>query len=122
MNRPEAAAFDAADVRRRLRERAEELALELAAVAPTDAPASGHEVGDLKDLAASEAEEQVVDAGAERDLAELRVVGAALQRLDDGRYGLCVDCDEPIDAARLRAQPAAMRCFACQRDAELRPR
>jgi DnaK suppressor protein len=121
VNRPEAAPFDADDVRRRLRERADELALELAAVAPTEAAAGAHEVGDLKDQAASEAEEQVVDAGAERDLAELRAVTAALQRLDDGRYGLCVDCGEPIDAGRLRAQPAAPRCIACQRSAELHP-
>jgi len=39
---------------------------------------------------------------------------AALQRLDAGVYGDCVDCGQPIALERLRVQPAAERCAACQ--------
>ena len=43
----------------------------------------------------------------------------ALRRLDEGTYGVCEDCDEPISPARLRAMPFARRCVKCQEQAEL---
>lgn len=49
-----------------------------------------------------------------RDLGELRALQAARRRIADGNYGLCVDCGADIPLARLRAQPAAERCAACQ--------
>jgi RNA polymerase-binding transcription factor DksA len=50
-------------------------------------------------------------AAARQQLAETE---AALARLDDGSYGLCVDCSNPISAARLEILPAARYCVACQ--------
>lgn len=50
-----------------------------------------------------------------RDVGELRELEAARRRIADGAYGLCVDCGEDIPLERLRAQPAAARCLACQR-------
>ena len=38
----------------------------------------------------------------------------AMQRLDAGEYGLCVDCEEPIAVKRLQAVPWAERCVICQ--------
>jgi DnaK suppressor protein len=38
----------------------------------------------------------------------------ALDRLQGGTYGLCVECDEPIAPARLRAIPAVTTCVRCQ--------
>lgn len=49
-----------------------------------------------------------------RDAGELQRIDAALQRLGDGGYGTCPDCGESIDDARLRAEPTALRCAACQ--------
>jgi DnaK suppressor protein len=46
-------------------------------------------------------------------------IDAALARIDAGDYGLCIDCDEPIDLRRLQAYPAALRCARCQQQAEL---
>lgn len=48
----------------------------------------------------------------ERVAAELAGVEAALERLDDGRYGLCAACDAPIDDALLDADPTATTCPA----------
>lgn len=45
---------------------------------------------------------------------ELDEVDAALQRVADGSYGECIDCGDPIGAARLDAYPAAQRCTGCQ--------
>lgn len=81
--------------------------------------ASGeHEVLDRKDEADETLRRGVASAEVERDLAELQAVQAALQRLDEGRWGRCADCDEPIDPRRLAVQPAALRCAACQARSE----
>ena len=50
-----------------------------------------------------------------RDVNELGEIGLALSRFALGRYGVCADCGIEIDYARLRANPAALRCAACQR-------
>ena len=41
-------------------------------------------------------------------------VEAALQRIEQGTYGTCVDCGKPIPAARLEVRPEAARCVADQ--------
>jgi len=46
---------------------------------------------------------------------ERNAVEQALQRLADGSYGTCVDCGKEIPAARLQAQPEAIRCVDDQR-------
>ena len=50
--------------------------------------------------------------------AELADVEHALRRLDDGTYGTCEACDQPIDDARLEAMPAARLCREDQERAE----
>ena len=49
-----------------------------------------------------------------RDLNELRDLEAARARLADGSYGTCADCGSEIGYERLKANPAAVRCIACQ--------
>lgn len=49
-----------------------------------------------------------------RDLGELRALEAALRRIADGTYGVCLDCGADIPLERLRVQPAAERCLECQ--------
>jgi len=41
-------------------------------------------------------------------------LSAALDRLNDGEYGTCVECSEPISPARLRALPEVQTCVRCQ--------
>ena len=38
---------------------------------------------------------------------------AALRRLDEGRYGVCERCEQPIGAERLAARPTAAICIRC---------
>jgi DnaK suppressor protein len=71
-------------------------------------------VFDRKDQADRVIQAGVDDAEFERDLDELALVQAALERLDAGRYGRCQDCAKPIAPERLMAQPWASRCVACQ--------
>jgi RNA polymerase-binding protein DksA len=47
-------------------------------------------------------------------LHDLKDLEMALERIDSGEYGICIDCDEPIASARLDAYPMAKRCIKCQ--------
>jgi DnaK suppressor protein len=52
---------------------------------------------------------------------EERVLGAidsALQRIDDGSYGTCASCHQPIGEERLEALPWTTRCIDCKRREE----
>ena len=42
----------------------------------------------------------------------------ALKRLDDGSYGTCQQCNQPIAMSRLKAVPYASLCIECQRAKE----
>lgn len=52
-------------------------------------------------------------AGNARAALQLRRIDAALQRIDQGDYGDCLECGEPIAEARLRVDPAAPLCIRC---------
>ncbi len=106
-------------IERRLAQRAGQLEQDLAAGPDRDADTT-REVGDRKDEAAAALRSTVSDAERERDLAELRAIRAALERIADGSYGLCVDCGAEIAAERLAAQPSAARCLGCQEAVEHR--
>jgi DnaK suppressor protein len=49
-----------------------------------------------------------------RELEEMQDVEAALERIKNGIYGVCVDCGDDIGLERLEAYPTAKRCIACQ--------
>ena len=38
----------------------------------------------------------------------------ALDRLRNGSYGVCIECDKPLSPARLRAMPEVQTCVGCQ--------
>jgi RNA polymerase-binding protein DksA len=42
----------------------------------------------------------------------------ALKRLDEGTFGICLQCSQPIAMSRLKAVPYASMCIACQRAKE----
>ena len=48
------------------------------------------------------------------DRRKLRLIDAALARLDRGQFGICDECDEPIPAKRLNVVPWAAYCVPCQ--------
>src|SRR5690606_17805220 len=54
----------------------------------------------------------------DRESRALEQVEWALQRLDQGCYGQCELCAEPIGVARLEALPLATTCIECERERE----
>jgi DnaK suppressor protein len=58
----------------------------------------------------------------DREAVLLGAVREALGRIEDGSYGLCVDCGREIRRARLKAVPWASRCVPCQEAEDRRAR
>jgi DnaK suppressor protein len=48
----------------------------------------------------------------------LRNVRAALRRIDDGTFGICMHCEEEISPKRIAAVPWAPYCIQCQEQAD----
>lgn len=70
-------------------------------------------IGRLSRMDAMQAQ-AMAQASNERRVMMLRNIEAALRRLDEGSYGLCPDCDEPINPKRLEFDPTALRCIGCE--------
>jgi RNA polymerase-binding protein DksA len=110
-------------LREQLRQRAKTLGGELReldderqATGPSKRP--GETPDDAGDQGEQLQRDEVREAEQNRDAAELADIDAALQRMDGGSYGECIDCGIDIPLARLQAQPAAARCVACQEKVE----
>ena len=59
-------------------------------------------------------QQQMALANQQQSTELLRRIELALQRIDSGEYGSCLQCEEPIAVARLQAQPFASLCLDCQ--------
>ena len=54
----------------------------------------------------------------DRDSNLLRNVRAALDRIEEGSFGVCLHCDEDISPKRLAAVPSTVFCIVCQEIAD----
>jgi len=68
---------------------------------------------DSKERAKQLEDNEVVDALGNEAREELVKISAALQRLDSGEYGFCVECGLPIKEGRLDVYPYADECIEC---------
>lgn len=60
------------------------------------------------------AERELAIRNLDRESHLLRNVRAALRRLDEGAYGVCLHCEEDINPKRLNAVPWTPFCISCQ--------
>lgn len=74
--------------------------------------------GDAADAAFVGAGEEMAYHLAEVEARELALVERALQRIQQGKYGLCDGCNCKIPVVRLNALPFTTLCIKCQRDME----
>ena len=77
---------------------------------------------DSKERAKQFEDNEVVDALGNEARAELKKISSALQRLEAGDYGICVECGLPINSGRLEVYPYANECIECAEFDELRRR
>jgi len=55
----------------------------------------------------------MAQASAARQQQQLANIGAALERIERGDYGRCLECDKPIASARLMMDPTVELCIVC---------
>ena len=70
--------------------------------------------GDLADQASGNNEVHIQLKLKQTDAKILQAIQDALRRIEDGTYGVCKDCGEPIAAARLDAIPWTRSCISCK--------
>jgi DnaK suppressor protein len=77
-----------------------------------------HQVADPLDLTQQAAEREIAVHNLDRDSALVERLRCAISRLNDGSYGVCLQCDEEIAPKRLKAIPWAELCIVCQEMAD----
>ena len=70
---------------------------------------------DSKERAKELEDSEVVDALGNEARLETSKISAALQRMDAGDFGVCIECGTKIDSGRLNAYPYADECIDCAR-------
>ena len=79
-----------------------------------DYETSFDEIGSDREDNATEVEQYTDDLPVEITLEKrLQEIIAALERIENGTYGFCENCQKEIDLERLKANPAATTCIKC---------
>ena len=72
------------------------------------------QINDVADLAGQSHEEWIFLNRNAHNASLLKQVSEALERVEEGTYGICADCNQPISAKRLEVMPWAKYCVPCQ--------
>ncbi len=75
---------------------------------------------DEDDLAASTLSQSMHVQLKHREAKYLKKIEAALSRIRSGTFGVCENCEEPIEERRLKARPTTTFCLACKELSERR--
>jgi DnaK suppressor protein len=76
--------------------------------------ASDGQVQDSGDEALSLTMENLQNSLQKTEIDEIKLIEGALNRIERGAYGACVDCGDQISERRLENFPYAARCIVCQ--------
>ena len=82
-------------------------------ISPDDLP-------DESDLATTELSQNLIFKLRDRERQLLNKINEALARMDQGHFGVCESCEEPIEPKRLEARPVSTLCLSCQEREEHR--
>ena len=95
--------------------RKEELKETLASMKESSRPVDLNDpIGRLSRMDAIQQQQMALNARKQMEI-NLQLVDAALDRLEKGEYGYCLQCEDEIDHKRLLAKPEAAFCTKCQR-------
>lgn len=120
-------AIDLARAKSRLEAKRDELRARIASLTeahpqPVDPVEASQGPQDFEDVAVDFNETQDEQSILVNEQSLLTLVEQALQRIDQGTYGLCTNCGKPIGEKRLEAIPWAARDIVCEEQLEQRNR
>ena len=75
---------------------------------------SDDQVQDTGDQALSSSLEEIKISLHNNELDEYQMINKAIEMIDNGTYGICTECGNPISEKRLLLFPNATRCLSCQ--------
>ena len=81
---------------------------------------STDDLPDEADLAASEITQSLTFELRNRERVMIAKINTALARIQEGNFGECESCEEPIEKRRLEARPFCTYCVSCQEAQEHR--
>lgn len=99
-------------IKKALMQRKQELEKEL--VRLSQEKFSDDQVQDPGDQALSSTMETLHSSFQDTEREEYKRIQQALEKIEDGTYGICVDCGQQISEKRLNSFPNAARCLSCQ--------
>ncbi len=99
------------EIKKQLLERKKELDRDLGELYK---PTNFSDVQDVGDQALSSSMETIKISLQDAELDEYNRIAKALEMIEEGTYGICVDCGQPISEKRLKLFPNATRCLKCQ--------
>jgi len=76
------------------------------------------EVGDTIDQATQSLDKEILFELSDNERKMLDNIDASLRKMDNGNYGLCEHCKNPIEKKRIKAMPSARYCMVCQSGSE----
>jgi DnaK suppressor protein len=103
-----------ASYQRLLENKAEEVSRSMSAQKAAQVVARLDVPSDEGDLSQQHHEEWIFLNRNSIDMKLLREISDALRRMEQGNYGTCLECEEPISIKRLNAVPWARYCVTCQ--------
>jgi len=77
-----------------------------------------NDLPDEMDLASSEYIQSFTFRLRGREKTFLEKIDRALKKIEDGSFGTCENCEEPISVKRLEARPETTLCIRCKEDQE----
>ncbi len=104
--------------RRLLEEKKVSLSAELAKTRDAEEETTEEATQDIADKAVSSYTREFLYSLSDSDRTTLLHIDEALTRIDEGTYGLCVNCTTPMAEKRLLAVPWTPYCIECQELAE----
>ena len=102
-----------ADLRSQLEQERDQLRSQLVELGFADGGAGLEYDGNFADSSQVTAERGEAEALAHTLQETLSDVERALEKIGEGSFGTCEDCEQPIGEARLEAMPAAKHCIDC---------
>lgn len=112
------------DLKKQLEERKENVLEQLRSIGHQQVGEPGDEInfnadfpdyGDSAEDNAVEVADYAKNLSVERELEkDLRDIEKAIKKMDDGSYGVCNHCGEPIEVERLKVRPESGSCVSCK--------
>jgi DnaK suppressor protein len=102
------------EIKEKLLEMRKQILDEIAETIKEEADPGKSDIGDIFDLAGTERDRELGLLLSDREREKLQAIEEALERIEEGTYGICEECEKKIRLERLKVLPFARYCVECQ--------